>query len=206
MEGRYTALERSLRREEARIAAATNLIWRSQDPPPPPRLRSGPPPSSSSLRPKKRSTYGLQRDYRVLEREKKVSSVLEDLPFRSELERILQGQLEGKNRPKPTRPSADQWLEDLSSKALRQPVAVASGQGETVIPINDLRGITVSKYTLAERGTRCKLAAVYRLVDMFGWSQLIYNHITVSCIIVVCPWLTDYRTVGLTSILLSCSP
>ena len=27
---------------------------------------------------------------------------------------------------------------------------------------------------------RCKLAAVYRLVDLHGWTQGIYNHITVS--------------------------
>ena len=29
---------------------------------------------------------------------------------------------------------------------------------------------------------RCKLAALYRLVDLFGWSQSIYNHITVYTI------------------------
>jgi hypothetical protein len=27
---------------------------------------------------------------------------------------------------------------------------------------------------------RCKLAALYRLVDLHGWTQGIYNHITVS--------------------------
>lgn len=52
--------------------------------------------------------------------------------------------------------------------------------GEPIIPINDLRGAAASKYTVAERDQRCKLASVYRLVQMFGWSQLIYNHITVS--------------------------
>ena len=35
-------------------------------------------------------------------------------------------------------------------------------------------------YTKQEKLTRCKLAAVYRLIDMYGWTQGIYNHVTVS--------------------------
>ena len=146
-------------------------------PPPPPPPPIDPPPSS--LKPKKRSTYGLQRDYRVLEREKKVSGVLEDRGFRAKLEGILQEQLDGKNKPKPTtRPTPDQWLADLRlHPGSRQPVAAGLGGWEVVVPINDLNG---TKYTMAERERRCQLAAVYRLVDLFGWSQLIHNHITVS--------------------------
>jgi len=34
-------------------------------------------------------------------------------------------------------------------------------------------------YTKQEKLTRCKLAAVYRLIDMYGWTQGIYNHVTV---------------------------
>lgn len=173
------ALERSWRRKEALLSAPRS----SEVPPAPPPPPTAPPPSISTIfqRPQKRSTYGLQRDYRVLEREKKVTSVLENHGFREELETILQGQLEGKTRPFPsTRPSPDQWLADLhqrtSSQGARQPATV---HREVVIPINDLSGILASKYTMAEREMRCKLAAVYRLVDMFGWSQLIYNHITV---------------------------
>jgi hypothetical protein len=37
-------------------------------------------------------------------------------------------------------------------------------------------------YAKGEKLLRCKLAAVYRLVDLFGWSQGIYNHITVCYI------------------------
>ena len=40
-----------------------------------------------------------------------------------------------------------------------------------VIPINDLQGSLSSKYSVAERQGRCKLAALYRLVDLFGWSD-----------------------------------
>lgn len=171
MAGRLTAV-RSRKKVLLSTPPKTDIL------PPPPRLDT--PPLSFA---KKRSDYALQRDYKVLVREKKVSTALENGVFRTRLENILQGQLENKHRPKHTLPNPDQWLVDHSSRMLeqehrgpRQQVTVASG---VVIPINDLCGIHAAKYTLAERQTRCKLAAVYRLVDMFGWNQLIYNHITV---------------------------
>ena len=34
-------------------------------------------------------------------------------------------------------------------------------------------------YTKQEKLTRCKLAAVYRIIDLYGWTQGIYNHVTV---------------------------
>ncbi|KAL7976410.1 hypothetical protein Chor_015474 [Crotalus horridus] len=48
-----------------------------------------------------------------------------------------------------------------------------------VMPVNDLRGSDSIAYEKGEKLLRCKLAAFYRLADLFGWSQLIYNHITV---------------------------
>lgn len=53
-----------------------------------------------------------------------------------------------------------------------------SGLG-MVTPVNDLRGSDSIAYDKGEKLLRCKLAAFYRLADLFGWSQLIYNHITV---------------------------
>lgn len=49
-----------------------------------------------------------------------------------------------------------------------------------VTPVNDLRGSDSIAYEKGEKLLRCKLAAFYRLADLFGWSQLIYNHLTVS--------------------------
>ncbi|GCB68461.1 hypothetical protein scyTo_0012287, partial [Scyliorhinus torazame] len=48
-----------------------------------------------------------------------------------------------------------------------------------VTPVNDLRGSESVAYEKGEKLLRCKLAAFHRLADLFGWSQLIYNHITV---------------------------
>ena len=51
-----------------------------------------------------------------------------------------------------------------------------------VTPVNDLRGSDSISYDKGEKLLRCKLAAFYRLTDLFGWSQLIYNHLTVRYI------------------------
>merc|ERR1719192_2265571 len=47
-----------------------------------------------------------------------------------------------------------------------------------VVPINDIRGIDSLVYAKGEKALRCKLAAVYRLIHLNGWSQGIYNHVT----------------------------
>lgn len=49
-----------------------------------------------------------------------------------------------------------------------------------MLPIADLKGN--SSYTQTEKLFRNKLASLYRLVDLFQWSQGIYNHITVRII------------------------
>jgi len=46
-------------------------------------------------------------------------------------------------------------------------------------PIDDLaERAPGNKYSETEAQLRCKLAAVYRLVDLFGWTNSIYSHIT----------------------------
>lgn len=49
----------------------------------------------------------------------------------------------------------------------------------TVIPIDDIGHAVPASYVDGEKELRCKLASLYRLVDHFGWSQAIFNHITV---------------------------
>ena len=59
-----------------------------------------------------------------------------------------------------------------------------------VVPINDIRGIDSMKYAKGEKVLRCKLAAVYRLIELRGWTQGIYNHVTVGRrILIKCPLL-----------------
>lgn len=49
-----------------------------------------------------------------------------------------------------------------------------------VTPINDLPGIDTSLFVKGEKLTRCKLASLYRLADLFGWAHLPNAYITVS--------------------------
>ena len=56
---------------------------------------------------------------------------------------------------------------------------LAAPASACVVPINDIRGIDSMVYAKGEKLLRCKLAAVYRLIDLHGWTQGIYNHVTV---------------------------
>ena len=51
---------------------------------------------------------------------------------------------------------------------------------ELILNTFSFLGLEGMAYTKQEKLTRCKLAAVYRLIDMYGWTQGIYNHVTVS--------------------------
>lgn len=48
-----------------------------------------------------------------------------------------------------------------------------------VVPINDIRGVESMGYAKGEKIIRCKLAAVFRLMDLYGWTQGIYNQVSV---------------------------
>lgn len=54
---------------------------------------------------------------------------------------------------------------------------MAAVTDSSIIPIDDLSG-SDCKYSQEEKEARCKLASVYRLVDMNKWTEGIYNHIS----------------------------
>lgn len=47
-----------------------------------------------------------------------------------------------------------------------------------VLPINDIRGVESMGYAKGEKLLRCKLAAVFRLLDLYGWSHGVGGQIT----------------------------
>lgn len=49
-----------------------------------------------------------------------------------------------------------------------------------LIPINDIRGIDTLNYAKGERLLRCKLASLYRIIDLYGWTSGLNNHVSVS--------------------------
>lgn len=131
---------------------------------------------------KEKRPYTLQRDFKVLEREKRVTKILASHAFRAELEGILQGQLEGpRGPPKTSHALQDNLAAAAATEAGHMHAAAASVAGaRAVLPINDLRGARSSCYVLSERRLRCKLASLCRLVDWFKWSPLVNNHLSVS--------------------------
>ncbi|XP_078071302.1 alpha-adducin isoform X2 [Mustelus asterias] len=127
----------------------------------------------------------LRQDFNMMEQRKRVSMILQSPAFCEELESMIQEQLKkGKN---PTSLLALQQIADFMTTNVPSmyPAAPQGGMAALnmslgmVTPVNDLRGSESVAYDKGEKLLRCKLAAFHRLADLFGWSQLIYNHITV---------------------------
>ncbi|XP_007435425.1 alpha-adducin isoform X2 [Python bivittatus] len=127
----------------------------------------------------------LRQDFNMMEQKKRVSMILQSPAFCEELESMIQEQFKkGKN---PTGLLALQQIADFMTANVPNVYPAAPQGGMTalnmslgmVTPVNDLRGSDSIAYEKGEKLLRCKLAAFYRLADLFGWSQLIYNHITV---------------------------
>lgn len=49
-----------------------------------------------------------------------------------------------------------------------------------VTPINDMYGVESATMVKGEKLTRCKLASLYRLVDLFSWAHFANSYITVG--------------------------
>ncbi|CAH8439354.1 unnamed protein product [Schistosoma turkestanicum] len=74
-----------------------------------------------------------------------------------------------------------QQLSSLLGQTMRlENVADLKGSLPT-IPINDLRGEEAAAYSREDCVLRRSLAALYRLIDMRGWTHSIYNHISARC-------------------------
>ncbi|XP_013174373.1 PREDICTED: protein hu-li tai shao isoform X3 [Papilio xuthus] len=105
----------------------------------------------------------IDADVREMERRKRVEALMSSKLFREELERVLDQQAhEGSDAPLLQR-IREMVGGRLHTGSLRGP--------SCVLPINDIRGIEGVGYEKGEKILRCKLAAVYRLVDLFGWTQ-----------------------------------
>ncbi|XP_041815548.1 alpha-adducin isoform X2 [Chelmon rostratus] len=127
----------------------------------------------------------LRQDFNMMEQRKRVSMILQSPAFCDELETMIQDQL--KKGKTPTSLLALQQIADFMTTSMPSmyPAAPQGGMAALnmslgmVTPVNDLRGSDSISYEKGEKLLRCKLAAFYRLADLFGWSELIYNHLTV---------------------------
>ncbi|KAH9520263.1 Alpha-adducin [Bulinus truncatus] len=117
----------------------------------------------------------VKEDLQQMENRSRVSLVLSSQAFKEELEQVVEEQL--RSGPYPASLIALQQITDLllpHSKGSLGSLARAA----TVIPINDLRGVESLGFAKGEKLLRCKLAALYRIIDLCGWSHSIYNHIS----------------------------
>lgn len=123
----------------------------------------------------------IKEDLNEMERRKRVRQALESKLFREELENLIIAE-----RQRGHNVDSLRTLEKLSelispeSQSMPGPMIFPSVSNAThaMIPISDLRGPDAVKYSLQERVFRNKLASLYRLIDLFQWSQGIYNHTT----------------------------
>lgn len=107
-----------------------------------------------------------------MERRKRVEAIMESKLFREELERIVDSQIkEG---------GASGILQQLSDIVGVPASRVGSvfKSSNCVVPINDIRGIESMGYDKGEKILRCKLAATFRLLDLYGWTQGLGAQIT----------------------------
>ncbi|XP_071946979.1 alpha-adducin-like isoform X2 [Antedon mediterranea] len=122
----------------------------------------------------------IKADMKDMERNRRVSLILNSQAFREELEAIVESQL--KTGPHPASLLALQQITDLilpHSRFNQSSGSRAGSYTHHVTPVADIRGVDSQNYTKGEKLMRCKLASLYRLLDLHGWTQLIYNHISV---------------------------
>jgi len=117
----------------------------------------------------------IDADVKEMERRKRVDTIMGSKMFREELEKIIEVQMrEGGTGTG----SLLQQISDIMGASTSWKGSMLFRGGSCTIPINDIRGVDNIAYAKGEKMMRCKLAALYRVADLYGWSQSIYNHIT----------------------------
>ncbi|XP_014205020.1 uncharacterized protein LOC106636964 isoform X3 [Copidosoma floridanum] len=116
----------------------------------------------------------IDADMKEMERRKRVEMMINSRLFREELERIIETQMKDGAGP-------SGLLQQISEMMGYQGARFNSNvfkNSNCVVPINDIRGVESMGYAKGEKLLRCKLAAVFRLLDLYGWTQGVGGMIT----------------------------
>ncbi|KAG7219605.1 hypothetical protein INR49_018982 [Caranx melampygus] len=121
----------------------------------------------------------LRQDFNMMEQKKRVTQILQSPVFKDELEGLIQDQLTKGNTPTgllALRQIADLVMASTLGGAgpLTSPISFGM-----VSPVNDLYGIETPSFAKGEKQSRCRLASLYRLVDLFSWARFTSSYITV---------------------------
>ncbi|KAM4838618.1 gamma-adducin isoform X2 [Urocitellus parryii] len=120
----------------------------------------------------------LRQDFNMMEQRKRVTQILQSPAFREDLECLIQEQMKKGHNPTgllALQQIADYIMTNSFSGFSSPPLSLGM-----VTPINDLPGADTSSYVKGEKLTRCKLAGLYRLADLFGWAHLANTYISVK--------------------------
>ncbi|KAI1887007.1 hypothetical protein AGOR_G00201610 [Albula goreensis] len=119
----------------------------------------------------------LRQDFNMMEQKKRVTQILQSPAFKDELEGLIQEQMNKGNNPTgllALRQIADFFMASTVAGFSTSPLSLGM-----VTPINDMHGTESSTMVKGEKQTRCKLASLYRLVDLFSWAHFASSYITV---------------------------
>ncbi|XP_055318220.1 protein hu-li tai shao isoform X1 [Sitodiplosis mosellana] len=106
----------------------------------------------------------IEADMREMDRRKRVEAIMSSRLFREELERIVDNH---------GREGTSGILQQISEMVGVPAARVGSlfKNSNCVLPVNDIRGVESMGYAKGEKILRCKLAATFRLLDLYGWTQ-----------------------------------
>ncbi|XP_077574331.1 gamma-adducin-like isoform X2 [Stigmatopora nigra] len=117
----------------------------------------------------------LRQDFNILDQKKRVTQILESPAFKAELESLIQEQQRKGNNP--TGLIALRQIAEFMTSSMadynNSPLSLGM-----VTPISDMHNVEASIMVKGEKLTRCKLASIYRLVDLFNWAHFSSCYIT----------------------------
>ncbi|KAM6972018.1 adducin 3 (gamma) a isoform 2-T2 [Aplochiton taeniatus] len=119
----------------------------------------------------------LRQDFNMMEQKKRVTQILQSPAFKHELEGMIQEQVKKGNNPTgllALRQIADFFMASSLAGFSTSPLSLGM-----VTPINDMFGTESTTMVKGEKQTRCKLASLYRLVDLFSWAHFASSYISV---------------------------
>ncbi|KAL3313675.1 Alpha-adducin, partial [Cichlidogyrus casuarinus] len=146
-------------------------------------FKDGKDPEDPQYRKSLQTPASIKMDLTLVKDKKRVETILQSSTFREELEEVIDAHLRSSDYPGiSTSFLSLQHIVDLFSPAPGKKPASGGGLTKTqrlnVIPINDLRSGANNFYSRNERLLRCKLASVFRLLDLFSWNTSSNTHVT----------------------------
>ncbi|XP_052475922.1 gamma-adducin isoform X2 [Carassius gibelio] len=117
----------------------------------------------------------LRQDFNMMEQRKRVTQILQSPDFKEELECMVKEQCsKGSNSSGLLGHIAHLIISNtLSNTGVYSPSSAGS-----ISPVNDLCGVEWFSCSKAERQGRCKLACLYRLLDLYGNTHFPNTYIT----------------------------